>query len=176
MSYSKRSARGTAFENRVEQTLRWLVVDLAKNGLEHTHPGFTNSLRDNNSRASLLMRHAPDGVAVLANFQVFYWEAKGGQFLKYVDYQVCRYFDQAVAPVLMCFDIDDEIRVVRAGRITFLDSEEYVSRFPHAFPVREGWICPDRKPGIGNGAPYRVIDPSCTVGLNEHTDLEGALQ
>jgi hypothetical protein len=77
-------ARSTRFEARLSKAARFeeeveaywqrssKVEAVARNGTEHTHPDFVSLLRQRTDSGSMLVRFAPDGVA-LVKTGVLHW-------------------------------------------------------------------------------------------------------
>lgn len=165
--FEARLEKATEFEDRVVALLRacpW-VIDVAKNGTEHTHPAFTEQLRQNPTWSAKLIRYAPDGVLLHKTERVYYFEAKRGDSLEKDAYEVYTAHQGRDIGVLIFFEIDGKVYYQHLQKIRFRDSAAVVEQFPplRRFPVIDGWICPRAKPGFRSlgamsGTPYRYVD------------------
>lgn len=167
--FGTRIAGAQEFEDALVELLRQhpKVVDLARNGTEHTHASFVTRLRDNASAASKFVRYAPDGVVLMSDGAVLHFEAKRGTSLERDAYEVYKAYAAAGCTVLVFFLIDGQVYYQRVEKIGFLDSRSEVLKFPEhrRFPVdEENWICPRLKPGFRStermsGTAFRYVDP-----------------
>lgn len=158
------------FERVLDEMLRRhpRVVDLAKNGTEHTHASFVERLRTNSSPASKFVRYAPDGVVLLSDNTVWHYEAKRGNSLERDAYEVYKAYAAGGCTVMLFFLIGSQVFFQRVEMVRFLDSREEVAKFEEhrRFPVDEdNWICPRLKAGFRptdrmSGTPFRYVDPA----------------
>lgn len=171
MSFSNRLENAIKFENWTEDYCAKRMKSVARNGTEHTHPEFVALLRTNNKPRSKFVRFAPDGVMLKENGSVFHWEAKNSVNIEKDAYETYLKYEKVGCTVIVFVkDRKGNVYYQNAGKISFLDSHEHVSKFPNPLPVENGWISPRAGHGTsgkGSGTPYKVVNISSLVSTGE---------
>ncbi len=159
-TFNGRLKIGEIFENEIEAYFLDKKVISAKNGTEHTHPDFVNSLRNNKTDGAKMIRFEPDGIASIKN-DVICWEAKCGKHLERDAYETYMKYNSIGKRIIMFLKIGEEVKWQYVDKISFIDSYEIVNKFPdNPHPVKDGWIYPrlGNNIGGGSGTPYREVD------------------
>lgn len=181
MGFSTRIVAARQFEQDLLAYLQAdpFVVKAIINGTEHTHSDFVDLLRTNPSPAAKFIRFSPDGVMLLYNGEVVYYDAKTSRAIEKDAYNAyMQYADFGLT--VLCF-------VQRRGGATYfqrienikLDTGEFtISRFSSEdqFPVKDGWICLSKTAAGGSGTPYREIDFSSMETFDMNKPLEKQLE
>lgn len=164
-AFQARLSKAVQFENDVEAFLRGRsgILSVAKNGTEHTHPGFVQLLRTRDDLGAILVRHEPDGVA-LTQAGVWEWEAKASINIEKLAYQTYMAHQAIGHRVLLFVRSGVDVYWQDVEKIEFVPSENVVGQYPaeKRHPIdADGWICPrlgSGYAGAGSGTPYKVID------------------
>ena len=146
---------------------------VAKNGTEHTHPDYVDAIRNKEDPGSLMVRFAPDGIA-LTTKRTIYWEAKSGNNLERFAYETyMNYYAMGVAVMVFVRRNDGCVYWQWVQCIGFVPSCDVIGRHlpDRRHPLDEDdWICPRMGHGYagsGSGTAYREIDFS---SLNQVED------
>jgi hypothetical protein len=163
MAFSERIKKAMQHERDVEEFCLRQNYIVAKNGTEHTHPEFVAQLRTNNTRQSKLVRFAPDGVMLIDNNHVVYWEAKAGINMERDAYETyMAYYNMGCWVIVFIKFNDDKVYRQYIHLIKFIHSVDVVNRYMRPHPIDgDGWICPRKGRGAGengSGTPYKEID------------------
>jgi hypothetical protein len=162
MTFAKRIQIAEKFESWVESFCAERMQSVARNGTEHTHPEFVELLRRNNKTRSKLIRFAPDGVMLSIKGDVFHWEAKCSVNIEKDAYETyMKYYDIGCKVIVFIRNKIGDVYWQNVENIKFIDSNDFVSKFPRPLPVVNGWISPRMGHMTnmdGSGTPYKVVD------------------
>lgn len=165
--FSARIAKGAAFENEVEDYLKYSAISVARNGTEHTHHDFVAGVRQMNDRGSKFVRFAPDGVALLQATGVIHWEAKHALNIEKDAYETYLKYADMGCNVRLFVKNPRTARVYCAAieKVCFIPSDTVVASFPvhKRHPIdSEDWMHPRSGNGhrsiAASGTPYKALD------------------
>jgi len=165
MSFQDRIKKATEFENELFKKIAELGFVVAKNGTEHTHPEFIETLHKSTDQTSLAIRFQPDGVAHIGKVpRSFYVEAKASKSMEKTAYEQYKKLSDAGNIVTVVFG-PFGWKWCFVDEMPLENGHDTVSPFPEKmrYPVSDdGWLYPRRSArgaAKGSGTPYRKIKP-----------------
>lgn len=162
MSFEERIRKATVFERQLFDAIKKMGFAVAINGTEHTHPGFTKTLRKSVDQTSLAIRFQPDGVAQIGKIpKSFYVEAKSSKSIERTAYEQYKKLCDAGNMVVVVFEPLGK-KWCFADEMPLEDGNDTVLRYAEGrrFPVRDGWLYPRQcvhRTRFGSNTPYRYI-------------------